>query len=49
VTGKSDVTCKHCNEPSGSIKGEKFVENMSDYYLLRKDFAAWCNLNIYIT
>jgi hypothetical protein len=29
-------SCEHGNEPSGSIKGEKFVGYLRDYQLLRK-------------
>jgi hypothetical protein len=29
------------NEPLGSIKGEEFLEYLSDYKLLKKDSAPW--------
>jgi hypothetical protein len=32
------------NEPSGSIKGEKFREQLSDYLILEKVSAVWINL-----
>jgi hypothetical protein len=35
VAGSSE----HVNEHSGSIKGRQFTDNLSDYQLLRKDFA----------
>jgi len=34
------VSCKHSNEPSGFIKNEKFLEQLSDYKLL-KDSVSW--------
>jgi hypothetical protein len=34
--------CEHGNEPSGSVKGETFLEEISDYQLLRKDSVPWC-------
>jgi hypothetical protein len=34
-------TCEHGNEPSGSIKGEEFLDQQSDYYFLKKGFASW--------
>jgi hypothetical protein len=40
-------SCENCNEPSGSIKGEEFVDSSSQeiplYYLSfsRKDSTAW--------
>jgi hypothetical protein len=33
--------CEHGNEPSGSIKCEKFLDYLSDYQLLKKDYAPW--------
>jgi hypothetical protein len=33
-------SCEHGNEPSGSIKGEVFLDLLSEYELL-KDSAAW--------
>jgi hypothetical protein len=29
-------SCKHINEPSGSIKSGKFLEYLREYYLLKK-------------
>jgi hypothetical protein len=37
--------CEHGNEPQGSIKGEKFLDKLSDCRCLKKDCAsAWCHL-----
>jgi hypothetical protein len=33
--------CEHDNEPSGSIKGEEFLDYVSDYQLLKKDSTPW--------
>jgi hypothetical protein len=33
--------CEHGNGPSGSIKGEEFLDWSSDYYLLNKDNVPW--------
>jgi hypothetical protein len=30
-------SCEHGNEPSGSIKGGNFLEQLSDYQLLKQD------------
>jgi hypothetical protein len=38
-------SCKHSNEPLGSIKGGGFLDFLSDYQLLRKDFALWSLLS----
>jgi len=36
--------CGHGNEPLGSIKGGKFLDQLSDYYWLPKnDSVAWSN------
>jgi len=32
---------EHGNEPVGSIKGEEFLDSLSDYWLLKKDSALW--------
>jgi hypothetical protein len=32
-------SCEQGNEPSGSIKGEEFLDLLSDYQLLKKDAA----------
>jgi hypothetical protein len=29
--------CEHGNEPSGSIKSKEFLDELSDYHLLKKD------------
>jgi hypothetical protein len=34
-------SCEHGNEPSGSIKGGKFLGQMSDCQHLNKDSAPW--------
>jgi hypothetical protein len=34
--GSSDVSCEQSNESSGSIKGEKFLEQLRDSQLLKK-------------
>jgi len=41
-SGKGSVagSCKHSNEPSGSIKGQ-FVDKVSDYLLLKKHSFPW--------
>jgi hypothetical protein len=36
-------SCEHGDETSGSIKGEEFLDQPSDYYLL-KDSALWSEL-----
>jgi hypothetical protein len=33
--------CECGTKPSGSIKGMKFLEQLNDHQLLKKDFAAW--------
>jgi hypothetical protein len=33
--------CEHGNEPSGSSKGEEFLDKLSDCQLLNKDIAPW--------
>jgi hypothetical protein len=32
-------SCKHGKEPSGSIKGGKFIDQLNDYWFLKKDSA----------
>jgi hypothetical protein len=32
---------EHGNEPSGSIKSEKYLDQLSDYYILKKDGTPW--------
>jgi hypothetical protein len=34
-------SCEHGDEPSYSIKGGEFLNQMSDYQLLKKVSAAW--------
>jgi hypothetical protein len=34
-------SCEHGNEPSGSIKGGEFLDQLSDCQLLKKDSAPW--------
>jgi hypothetical protein len=33
--------CEHSNEPMDSIKGGEFVDQLSDYQLLKKDSAPF--------
>jgi hypothetical protein len=33
--------CGHDNGPSGSVRGRKFLNKLSDYYLLKEASAAW--------
>jgi hypothetical protein len=33
--------CEHHNETLGSIKGGKFLDYLSDYYILNKESALW--------
>jgi hypothetical protein len=35
------VCCEHNSEPLGSIKGGEFLEQLSDYQLLKDDAAPW--------
>jgi hypothetical protein len=35
-----DDSCEHLKESSGSIKDEEFLEQLIDYQLFKKDFAA---------
>jgi hypothetical protein len=34
-------SCEHGNEPWGSIKGGKFLNQLSDYQLFKLDSAPW--------
>jgi hypothetical protein len=34
-------SCEHCNKLSGSETGEKFLDQLGDYQLLKKDSAPW--------
>jgi hypothetical protein len=36
-------SCEHDNEPSVSIKGEEFLDWMSDYCVLKKYSVLWSN------
>jgi len=33
--------CEQGNETSVSIKGEKFLDHLSDYQVLMKDYVPW--------
>jgi hypothetical protein len=33
-------SCEHDNEPSGSIKGGEFLEQLSDCHILNKDSSV---------
>jgi hypothetical protein len=33
--------CEHGNEPSDSIKGREFLDQLSDSQLLKEDSAPW--------
>jgi hypothetical protein len=37
------------NEPSGSIKGEEFLDQLSNYLLLKKDSAQWRQLRCFLS
>jgi hypothetical protein len=37
--------CEHCNEPSVSIKGPEFIEQLSDYHF-HKEYAPSSSLII---
>jgi len=34
-------SCEFGNETSGSIKGKKFLDVLSDHQLFKKDSASW--------
>jgi hypothetical protein len=35
-------SCENLNEPSlGCIKGEKFLDQLNDYQLFKKDSTSW--------
>jgi hypothetical protein len=34
-------SCERGNEPSGSIKGREFLDQLSDFLLFKKDSAPW--------
>jgi hypothetical protein len=35
------ITCGHGSEPSGSIKDREFLDQLSNYQLLKKESATW--------
>jgi len=35
------ASCGYNNESSGSIKCKEFLDNLSNYKLLKKDVAPW--------
>jgi hypothetical protein len=37
---------EHGNEPSGSIKGKECFDQLSDYWLLKKDSSPWCIISV---
>jgi hypothetical protein len=34
-------SCGHGNEPLGFAREEEFLDRLSDYQLLNKDYAPW--------
>jgi hypothetical protein len=38
--GGGGESCEHCKEPSGFIKGGEFLDYLSNYWLLKRDFAT---------
>jgi hypothetical protein len=36
--------CEHGNEPWGSVKGEKFLDLLNDFQLLKEGSASWSYL-----
>jgi hypothetical protein len=40
-TGAVAGSCEHSNKHSGSIKGAKFLDLLSDCQLLKRDSAPW--------
>jgi hypothetical protein len=34
-------SCDHYNEPSGSIKGEEFLDRLSDCQIFKRGSAPW--------
>jgi hypothetical protein len=34
-------SCEHGNDPSGSIKGGKILDWLSNYKLFKNDFDSW--------
>ena len=45
--GKLAGTCEVGNEPSGSIKGGGFLDQMTNGYPLKKDSAPWSKYTIF--
>jgi hypothetical protein len=41
MIGISDGCSEYSNEPSGSIKCGKFLDNLRSYKLFKKNCAAW--------
>jgi hypothetical protein len=41
------LSCGHNNEPSGSIKGREFLDQLSYCQLLEENFAAWSWLDLF--
>jgi hypothetical protein len=33
--------CEHCNESLGPIKLRKFLQQLRNYFLLKKNFSPW--------
>jgi hypothetical protein len=33
-------SCEHSNEPSGSINGGEFLDELSDYQLLKEEYIS---------
>jgi hypothetical protein len=42
-SGKGQVveSCEHDNEPSGSVKGGEFLDQLRDRYLFKNDTIVW--------
>jgi hypothetical protein len=43
--GHMASSCEHDNEPSGSIKAEELLVQLSAFHLLKKDFTLWSYYN----
>jgi hypothetical protein len=41
VQGLMADSYEHCNEPPGSKKGRKFLDQLNDYHPLKMDSAPW--------
>jgi len=35
------ISCEYSNEPSGSVNGGEFLDQLSNCYLLKKDSVPW--------